>query len=508
MPSPHSSVFLLLAALLALDARADVRPSALFQDHAILQRDKPVPVWGLADPGERVRVTFAGQSVSTIADASGRWRVDLGPLPANSTPATLTIAGNNTLTFSDILVGEVWLASGQSNMELPLDKTYDADLQRLTARLPAVREIMVPHVSASSPRPDFAGEWRPAAPETVGRFSAVAYAFAGDLHLALGVPVGIINCTWGSTTVEAWMSPASLKSDPAFAVVAQRWEKQLADHRNARAAHQKKLEAWKAAKAAASTTSAPFTTPAPVAPRGPAWEPSSLFHGMVAPLLPCALRGTIWYQGESNDNRPAEYHALFAALIQGWRTAFAQGDTPFYWTQLAAFRGRAGNAPNPDGTDWAILREAQSRTLALPATGQAVAMDLGDYTDIHPRAKQEVGRRLARLALHRTYGFTELADSGPTYSGIESRSGALLVSFQPAERRLGFTDTVLGGFEVAGDDRVFHPATAKLQENRVLVASPAVPAPVAVRYAWRNYSPAPLHDDLGLPVPPFRSDTW
>ncbi|MCU0792084.1 MAG: sialate O-acetylesterase [Opitutaceae bacterium] len=487
-------------------ATADVVPSALFQNSAVLQRDKPVPVWGTADAGEKVTVSFAGQTKSTTTGADGRWSVTLDPLPASSTPASLTIAGNNTITLSDIVVGEVWIASGQSNMEWVINNTHDADVEKLTARYPLIRQIKVAKTPSDTPATTFKGEWQKASPETLGNFTAVGYHFAKDIHLALDVPVGIVNSSWGGTPVEAWMSPAALASDPAFAVVQKRWAEVVANYPEAKAKHDAALAAWEAEKAAAAAAGKPFNKQAPRAPQGgpgSSHAPSVLHNGMIAPLLPAALRGAIWYQGESNAGRYQEYHALFSAMISGWRGDFGQGDFPFFWAQLAAFR-----ATEKEPTQWAFLREAQTRTLALPATGQAVIIDsaIGDFSDIHPRDKAPVGRRLARLALVRTYGLKGLIDSGPEFVSSEpAAAGALKLTFNRKVRQAAPEVT---GFEVAGEDRVFHPAAAKIEGKVVVVSSPAVTAPVAVRYAWKNYPDAWMQDDLGMPVPPFRTDTW
>ncbi len=519
-----SSSWLLLPLFAGLAApavlRADVVPSPLFQDHAVLQRGKPVPVWGRADAGETVSVSFAGQTKSTTAGADGRWSVTLDPLAVNAEPATLTIAGKNTVTFSDVLVGEVWLASGQSNMEWSVDNANDSDMTRRTARFPLIREIKVKRTVADAPAETFEGAWRVASPETVGAFSVVAYSFARDVHLALdGVPVGIVNSTWGGTPVESWMSPATLASDPAFAGVAERWSRVLAEYPAKKAEHDAAMTAWRTEKAAAEAAGERFTKSAPRGPTGPGspWTPSGLHNGMIAPLQPFALRGAIWYQGESNADRAAEYHGLFSAMIRGWRGEFGQGDFPFFWVQLAAFR-----ASGPEATDWADLREAQARTLELPATGQAIAIDApaSDFGDIHPRDKATIGRRLARLALNRVYGDGSLADSGPVFAGTEpvaaepatetgpGRPAALRVNFSGVNGRVRQPLPTVTGFEIAGEDRVFHPAEARTERGSVVVWSSAVPAPVAVRYAWRNHPVAWLQDDLGLPVPPFRSDTW
>ncbi len=529
MKLPLRSFFALSIVPVVLPAK--VTPSALFQDHAVLQRGKPVPVWGTAEPGERITVSFAGQSFSTAADADGRWSVTLAPLSANSVPGTLTIAGDNTVILSDIVVGEVWLASGQSNMEWIVKNMHDADLERRTARFPLIREIKVKKVTADRPASAFQGEWRRATPETVETFSAVAYSFAKDIHLALDVPVGIVNSSWGGTPIESWISASVLGSDPAFAAVQERYTRLIAEYPAKKAAYDAELAAWNEAKVAATARGEPFTRVSPRPPAGPNSpnNPSVLHNAMIHPLLPFALRGAIWYQGESNASRAAEYEALFTAMIRGWRTDFAQGDFPFFWVQLAAYK-----ASRPDATEWAFLREAQAKALALPATGQALAMDapVSDFGDIHPRDKAPVGRRLARLALARAYGEKDFADSGPVFSelepvasnlapaGLSAQSGdtssqatppppaALRVTFSSVNGRLRHPAPVLTGFEIAGEDRVFQPAEARIDKNTVIVRSAAVPAPVAVRYAWRNHPVAWLQDDLGLPAAPFRSDTW
>lgn len=507
---------LLFCATSALELAADVTPSALFQDHAVLQRDKPVPVWGKAEPGEAVKVRFGTQELATVTGPDGKWRVDLAPMPASATPATLVISGRNTITLSDVLVGDLWLASGQSNMELSVDQSNDADLIKRTAvAFPAVREIKVKRKVSATPVDTFAGEWKPAAPETVGAFSAVAHTFGRELHTALQVPIGIVHTSWGGTPVESWISPAALATTPHADKVRERWKQVRERYPAALADYRKRHAEWQKARAEAHTAKRAFTQPEPRGPQGPdsPHQPNALYNGMLHPLLPCALRGFLWYQGESNAARPAEYADLFPAMIQGWRSDFGQGDLTFLWVQLAAFRHSV-----PEGLEWPALREAQSKTLALPATGQAVAMDLGDYTDIHPRAKAEVGRRLARLALRRTYGDASIADSGPVYAGIEvvpadpkaqpPTGASITVNFTNTERGLRHPDIALAGFEIAGEDKVFHPAVARIRGKTVNVSSPDVPAPVAVRYAWRNFCPSPLHDDLGLPTPPFRSDAW
>jgi sialate O-acetylesterase len=505
MQAPRRFLVILCASAFLDAARAAVVPAPLFTHNAVLQRGKPVPVWGTADAGEKVSVTFAGQSLATTADAAGRWRVDLAPLPASDNPAELVIKGTNTITLKNILVGEVWLASGQSNMEWAVKNTYDAALDvPASARFPLIRHIQIAKKVSDSPLAKASGTWNIASPATTGDFSAVAYYFAVDIHQFLNVPIGIIHSSWGGTRIESWLTPDALRSDPAFASVAEGWTKALASYPETKIKHEAAMAAWKADQAAAKAAGQAFTKRAPYPPWGPGHHatPGGLNNGMIAPLAPYALRGALWYQGEANAEKASEYHALFSALITGWRAQFAQGDFPFYWVQLANYK-----ANNADATQWASLREAQNRTLALPATGQAVITDIGDYNDIHPRNKKDVGRRLARIALARTYD-KNLAASGPVFAGAEQVGPSFRVRFTEVWGGLRAPLNTLSGFELAGEDKVFKPADAKIERDTVLVTSAEVPAPVAVRYAWRNAPVAGLFNNEGLPALPFRSDTW
>jgi len=499
---------LLLALLAAAPVAllADVKPAPLFTDHAVLQRDKPVPVWGTADAGEKVTVSFAGQTKSATADVDGRWSVTLDPLPASATPNTLTIAGKNTVTLSDIVVGEVWLASGQSNMEWSMRNTFDQAIDVPASANPLVRHIKIKKTVADAPASTVDIDrktWELAGPSTTSSFSAVAYYFARDIQALTGVPVGIVNSSWGGTPVEAWIDAEAYKTVPEAAEkVAARWEKALERYPASKAKYDADLAAWNAEQAAAKAAGQPFNKPRPRAPQGPGHphSPAGLYNAMIHPLVPYALRGAIWYQGESNAGRASEYRDLFSAMITGWRAKFGQGDFPFYWVQLA-------NYSKPADTAWAFLREAQTQTLSLPNTGQAVIIDIGDQKDIHPRNKKDVGRRLARLALKRDYGF-DIIDSGPVFEKAEREGAGFRVHFKTAGKlRAPLND--LPGFELAGEDKVFKTAEAKLDgNNTVVVTSAEVPHPVAVRYAWRNAPVAGLINDEGLPAVPFRTDTW
>lgn len=492
---------------LGAHARADVIPAALFTDNAVLQRDKPIPVWGKASPGEKVTVTFAGQTASASADAAGKWSVTLAALAARTEGSDLVIQGNNTVTLANVVVGEVWLASGQSNMEWVVNNTFDKAIDiPASARFPLIRHIKIKKTVAESPAdtvPIDRNTWQVAGPATTGGFTAVGYYFAKDIHELTGVPVGIIGSNWGGTPVESWIdNEAYNTAGQAAAKVKERWAKVLAEYPEKKAKFDADLAAWKEEQAAAKAANQPFTKQQPRAPGGPGHQntPSGLYNAMISPLVPYALRGAIWYQGESNAGRAREYRDLFSSMITGWRAKFGQGDFPFYWVQLA-------NYQSPTDTAWAFLREAQTQTLALPATGQAVIVDIGDVRDIHPRNKKDVGRRLARLALARDYGF-KIVDSGPVFAKAEREGAGFRVSFTEAHGGLIAPLNTLAGFELAGEDKVFKPAEAKIEKDTVLVTSAEVAEPVAVRYAWRNAPLAGLFNKEGLPAVPFRSDTW
>ncbi len=504
---------LFLLAFLATTLRADVSLAPLFTDRAVLQRDKPLPVWGLADTGEHVQVTFRDQSRGTTTGADGRWIVFLDALPANIEGADLVVAGKNTLTIHDVLVGEVWLCSGQSNMEFMVKQGDNAAAEIAAANFPFIRHVKIKHTVGASPADTVStGGWQAASPETAGNFTAAGYFFARDIFKKLNVPIGIVNSTWGGTPVESWMSPAAVASDPAFAFIAARWQQRVAEYPVKKPAWDAKFGDWRPAEAAAkaqgTAAHAAFLKQRPwqSAPRGPgdSWTPTSLFDGMINPLLPYALRGALWYQGESNFDHASEYHALFAAMITAWRAHFGQGDFPFYWVSLANYKN---TGEDKTGLTYAFLREAQAQTLTLPNTGQALAIDIGDPDDIHPKNKQDVGRRLALLAKNRVYGITG-DDTGPTFVGATREGAVLRVKFIHASAGLVAHDKPVQSLELAGANKVFYPATAKIDRDSLLVSAPEVQEPAAVRYAWKNFPEANLYNGAGLPAVPFRSDSW
>ncbi|MEY4939475.1 MAG: hypothetical protein RIQ93_1210 [Verrucomicrobiota bacterium] len=505
MTFAHPLTRIFLFTLLVVEVvRADPAPASLFTDGAVLQRERPIPIWGKADAGEKIVVTFAGQKREVITGPDGRWRVMLEPLPASATGAELIIAGNKTTTLRDILIGEVWLCSGQSNMAFTVNRAKEAAKEIAGARFPSVRHVTIERALALFPNETVkTSGWQAATPENVGEFTAVGYFFARDIHQKLDVPVGIIHSSWGGTPVEAWMNGPALASDPAFRVVSERWQESLARDPARQEAYDEWTRQDEAAKAQGAGAQAAFRqqNPPPTAPRQ-GQTPAGLYNGMIHPAVPYALRGVLWYQGENNTTRASEYRALFSAMITGWRAAFEQGELPFFWVNLAGFQ-----APDPSGRNYAFLREAQTQTLALPNTAQAVAIDLGEAKDIHPKNKQDVGRRLALLAKRRLYGIP-CDDTGPTYASMTREGSAVRVRFNFASGGLVAHNSPPGALELAGSDKVFHPARGRIDRTTLVVSSPAVPEPVAVRYAWQNFPLANLYSGAGLPVVPFRSDDW
>jgi sialate O-acetylesterase len=499
-------ILCLLPLLFATGLRADVVLAPLFTDHAVLQQGKPIPIWGTASPGETVTVLFHGETVSTKPGPDGRWLVRLKPAPATAEPADLVVTGKNQITLHDIVVGEVWLASGQSNMELrvcDLEKDVFAK-ERASADYPLIRHIKIARASAAEPQTTAQGKWEPSSSETVGIFTAAGYFFARDIYQKLKVPVGIINSSYGGSAIEAWLSPASFSVEPSLNTLKQSWAKTQTGYPGKKAAYDQALATWTAEQADAKAKGEAFKKRAPAAPAGPdsVSGPSNLYNGMIHPLLPVGLRGVLWYQGEANTRRAAEYHKLFAALITGWRKTLDQGDVPFYWVQLP--NCAMGNAQS---TQWAFLREAQDQRLSLPATGEAITIDIGNPLNIHPRNKQDVGHRLALIALAQTYG-QQVVFSSPRFAKAVPAGTAIKLAFTSAEGLKTRDGSAPLGFEIAGADKKFVPAQATLADGTITVSAASVPAPVAVRYAWCNSPETNLYNAAGLPLAPFRTDDW
>lgn len=478
-----------------------LRLPSIIGDHMVLQRDMVLPLWGWADPGEKVTVAVAGQEVAGKADGKGRWEVKLQPLKTSRKPQKITItAGGEKRVLKDVLVGEVWVCAGQSNMEWPVDVANDPDLEKLTANLPGLRLISVPRRGTQEMQDDFEGAWEACNADSVGDFSAVGYSFGKILHEALGVPVGLIDNAWGGSAAEAWVRRDVLEADGRFNSYLEQWVKTEAEYD-----YEAILAVWEERKEEALAAEKK-------APRKPdnrlegQHRPGNLFAGVLHPIIGYGIRGAIWYQGETNAGRAYQYDDLFGLMITHWRDEWGQGNFPFYWVQLADFRDEVAE---PGDSSWAELREAQTKTLALANTGQAVIYDIGEGRDIHPRDKQNVGRRLARLALAKDYGI-EIAHLSPSYEGMEKKDGKVLLTFKDVGSTLySFDVRQPVGFSIAGADRKWHWAEAKLiGKDKVEVWSGQVTDPVAVRYAWADNPVANLRSREGLPVVPFRTDDW
>ncbi len=484
-----------------VSARADVQLSELWSDGIVLQRDAPIPIWGRAAAGEKVSVELAGAKADTIAAVDGQWRLDL-PAQKASSGKKMTISGRNTVTISDVAIGEVWLASGQSNMELRVPRTLNADQEIANGNYPLIRQFHIARNIAETPQTELKGHWEAASPQTVGNFTAVGYYFARDIFQKLGVPVGIIHASYGGTPAQAWTPPATLKNDATVQIVNENWTRRLEDYPEATQKYEAQKARWQARadEAKAAGTRVPD---APFAPAGPGTKamPSGLYNGMIAPVAPFGIRGVLWYQGESDARAPEIYQSLFPALIRGWRAEWKR-ELPFLFVQLANFH-KPQTEPVEDG--WANLREAQANALALPKTGMAVAIDVGEAGDIHPKNKQEVGRRLALVALHDVYG-QEIESSGPQYLSTKTEGGALRLQFAHAAG-LRANDGEPKGFAIAGADGKFAWANAKIEGDSVVLSSPQVLAPVAARYNWADNPLGNLVNAVGLPAAPFRTDS-
>lgn len=505
-------VFSVLAVLAtAASVQAEVKTPAVFGSHMVLQRDAKVPVWGWAAPNEAVTVTFRDQKKSATADAQGNWKVTLDPLAVGD-PGTLTVAGTNTLKFEDVLVGEVWVCSGQSNMQWSVAAGIDADLEAMMANHPGIRLFQVPLVTATEPQKDVAAEWKPCTSQTIPGFTAVGYYFGRNLHEALGVPVGIIQTAWGGTRAEAWASAETLAKAEEFKPILDAWEQQRAtyDPEKAKAVYETALARWEEAakKAREEGKNAP---PRPQLQGDPAksqHHPSTLFNAMIAPLVPYAIRGAIWYQGESNASRAYQYRSLMPATIQSWRDAWGQGDFHFYQVQLANFKEKKAD---PGESDWAELREAQHMAKdRLPNVDSACIIDIGAAKDIHPKDKQNVGKRLARLALYDIYGAKNLVRQGPTYVSMSVDGNKAVVKLDNHGAPLiSWYNEPLVGFAIAGEDRKWVWGQARITgPDTVEVTHPDVPNPVAVRYNWADNPSGNLYNATYLPAYPFRTDDW
>jgi sialate O-acetylesterase len=485
--------------------RADVKPHPLISENMVLQQGMPVPIWGSADEGETVTVSFQGQKLSATTH-NGHWRVDLANLKSGG-PYEMTIAGKNQIQLKNVLVGEVWVCSGQSNMEWPVSATQDAQRAIAISRNPMIRLLTVPKNACAVPQEHVNTHWVECAPETVPAFTAVGYFFGLDLQRSLHVPIGLIHSSWGGTPAESWVSEPTLESEPALKYMVEKQAHELAAYPKEIEKYRDRLKGYEESveKALSAKQDIPALPGPPNNPAKNAWGASTLYNGMIASILPYAIRGATWYQGESNAGRAYEYRSLLLALIKDWRKAWNNPDLTFLIVQLAPFQKIE---PEPQESAWAELREAQLlATTALPKVGLAVITDVGETNDIHPRRKQPVGARLALAARGLAYG-ENIEYSGPVYSEMNVEGNRVLLSFTHVDGGLTTRGGPLSGFTVAGKDRKFSNAIAQVQGNKVVVWSSKVEHPVAVRYGWANYPVVNLWNMAGLPATPFRTDDF
>ncbi len=490
---------LLVAAPLML---AEVRLPALFTDHMVLQRGLPIKVWGWADEGEAVSIEFRGQKVNATPAASGRWDATLKPGTAGG-PFVLTVSGRNRIEVQDVLVGEVWVCSGQSNMEWPLTASTAPEADIASASNPNFRLFTVPKLRSAEPVTDVKSAWQLCSPATVPGFSAVGYYFGRSLQAALRVPVGMIHTSWGGSPAEVWMSDDVLRLDEEYRT-------QILDpFAGSLAQYQQALAQWEKEKAEAEAAGKKFEKGRPWQP----WRPSELYNGMIAPLVPFGVKGAIWYQGESNAGRAWQYRRLYADMIENWRRDWNQTDFYFFGVQLAPWdrnknRNVAEILSDPVASDWAELREAQGIVAKkLKGVGHAVITDVGHKDDIHPPQKRPVGERLALAA--RVIAYKQRVHGlSPEFEAVTFKDGQAVVGFTNVGRGLVVRGDKLVGFAIAGADQKFVRAEAKLVGNEVVVSHPDIPEPAAVRFGWADYPIVNLFSAGGLPVSPFRTDDW
>ena len=566
---------LAVAAIIAASpaTRAAIKPASMFTDNAVLQQQMPVPVWGTADPNEAITVAINGATATTTAAADGKWSVKLPPLKAGG-PWTMTITGSaaDSITLSNVLVGEVWVCSGQSNMEFGIRLVADSEKAIVGANDPQIRLFNAGNALAFAPQSSSPGDWAVCSPDTLrkngawGGFSAVGYYFGRDLKQALNVPIGLIQAARGGTMAALWTSREGLSGNPVLKYYVDQYDAEVAAYSDAlkpSASSAPNLKAlYAAAKAKYDTDNGPALAkyaadvdaakakyladadaakaagqaapPGPVLPRRPRLplaphdfsaqaDPTQLFNGIVNPLIPYAIRGVVWYQGESNSGgdgsypaRSFEYQTLFPTLIADWRSHWGEGDFPFYFVQIA---GYTPPAPRPTPFGWAETREAQRlASLKGPNTGMAVITDLGDSKNVHPKRKELVGDRLALIARALTYK-QPIEYSGPQFAALKIDGAKARVSFTHAAGMTAgsvidgsgaavASPDKLVGFEVAGADQKYYPADAAFEGNDVVVSSPDVPTPVAVRYGWANFPVANLQNSAGLWASPFKTDDW
>jgi sialate O-acetylesterase len=460
-------------------ATAMVKLPRIFSDNMVLQRGRPIVIWGWADPGEKIRIRLNRQDKVFFAEKDGKWKVVLLPERGGG-PYELIVSGKNTIQLKDVMIGDVWVTAGQSNMLYSVRKSLNAANEIAAANYPAIRQFKMDNAESIEPMDDYKnGKWRVCNPKTVGDFTAIGYFFAREIYKSIDVPIGIINISRGGTNIESWISVDAFKQSDEFGELVASLGNVTTDSLLA-ADGKPKINNY----------------------------PGLLFNGMINPIVTLPIKGVLWYQGEANIGRAYEYRKAFALLINDWRAKWGQGEFPFYFAQLSSYKGNNGTSNN--GSMWAELRESQAEALTIANTGMAVTIDVGEIDDIHPRNKQTVAKRLAAIALHKTYE-KSIACYGPQFKSMSIESDKVRVTFDHSatglKTRTG--ESEINGFEIAGSDGTFYPATAEIDGNQVIAKSEYVKSPAAVRYAWAdNASHANLYNADDFPAAPFRTDDW
>jgi sialate O-acetylesterase len=508
------SIFFLV--LIAGSTFADTKPASPFTDHMVLQRNMPVPIWGTATPGEKITVSFGKQKKTTVAAPDGKWMVKLDKLNAGG-PFTCTIKGKNTITLTDVYVGEVWLCSGQSNMDMTVAREtrswcgVNNEAQEVAAaNYPLIRVFDTDFTPSDNIQAEVGGKWEICSPATVGHFSAAAYFFARELYNKYKVPIGLVTTAYGASTAEAWTSKKTLESSPLFAGLLDNYTKRKAswDTSAAQKKYAAAYAAWQVDSAAAAVNKKdPPAAPKNSNPRRDQHSPFVLYNGMVAPLIPYAIKGALWYQGESNIPSKDIYDTIMGALVKNWRDDWGQGSFPFIYVQLANY-GKKPDTVAGNGGGTTFIRDKQLKNLSIPHTAMVVAIDNADNPgNIHPKNKQAIGLRLALAAEALVYG-EKIPYSGPVYNKMSVEGNAIRLQFTHTDGGLMAKGDNAPGFAIAGVDKKFVWGNAKIDGNTVLVSSPDVPNPVAVRYAWGDNPPISLYNKADLPASPFKTDNW
>lgn len=495
-----SFALVLFLASASTSARCEVTLPKMLSSHMVLQRNRPIHLWGWADPGEAVKATLNGATASTQADGLGHWSLYLPPEQAGG-PYQITIAGTNSIVLDDVLIGDVWFASGQSNMQLPLmgfpgsAVVTNGEEEIRNATHPDIRLLHIPDKASPYPQQDQPSSWTLCTPETAASFSAAAYFFGREIAGKEHVPIGLIESDWGGSPAEAWISMDSLGADASLMPVFAEWAHLSDDYiDDARIIAKEKRE-----DAAARAANRPVQEH-PWHPDLDSWAPTWLYNGMIAPAINYPIKGVIWYQGETNTavERAAMYQRIFPALIQDWRKQWQEGNFPFLYVQISSYT-------SVPAEDWAVVREAQRRTLSVANTAMAVTIDIGNPSNVHPADKQDVGHRLALAARALVYG-EQVEYSGPNFRQTSVNGSSIRVWFDHIGKELVAKGGSLTGFEIAGEDGKFVPATAQIDGKTVLVSSSQVPDPKYVRYGWANYPAVNLFNEAGLPASPFTSE--